>query len=269
MPEPRPPVSFSLAATSLFRREIVRFLRQRGRLIGAFLTPVMFWFFIGSGLGKSFRAPGATESMNFLEYAYPGTILMIVLFTAIFSAISVIQDRNEGFLQGVLVAPVPRSAIVAGKVFGASVMALLQAGVFLLLAPTLGITLSALQVLESLAAIFLIALGLSSLGFCFAWRTDSIQGFHAIMNVVLFPLWLVSGALFPASGASGWLSWVMHANPLTYGLAVLRRAMYGEAVATQGAELPDSTVCWLVTIAFLVVTYVLAVRQTAKQVDPT
>ena len=131
-----------LPALSLARRELVRFLRQRNRIIGALATPLVFWLLIGGGMGRSFRAEGLPGGTNFIQYFFPGTVLMILLFTAIFSTISIIEDRKEGFLQGVLVAPVPRMAIVLGKVLGGTVLAFGQGLLFLLLAPTVGIRLT-------------------------------------------------------------------------------------------------------------------------------
>src|SRR3954452_3440995 len=128
-----------LPAVSLAKRELVRFLRQRNRVIGALATPVVFWLLIGAGMGRSFRAEGAPQDYGYLQFFFPGTVLMILLFTAIFSTISIIEDRREGFLQSVLVAPVPRMAIVLGKVLGGTVLAFGQALLFLLLAPTVGI----------------------------------------------------------------------------------------------------------------------------------
>src|SRR5215203_1034479 len=127
-----------LPALSLAKRELVRFLRQRNRIIGALATPVIFWLLIGGGMGSSFQASGP-DGKNYMQFFFPGTVLMILLFTAIFSTISIIEDRREGFLQSVLVAPVPRMAIVLGKVLGGTVLAFGQALLFLLLAPTVGI----------------------------------------------------------------------------------------------------------------------------------
>jgi len=151
--------SFLLPVISLWRREVVRFLRQRSRIIGALGTPVVFWVLIGSGLGRSFRpsSGGAGEaaqqgSMDYLEYFFPGTMVLIVLFTAIFSTISIIEDRREGFMQSVIAAPVHRSAIVLGKVLGSSTLALIQAMLFMLLAPISGVPLT----LESAISVFLV-----------------------------------------------------------------------------------------------------------------
>src|SRR5271167_2582522 len=139
-----------LPAISLCWREIIRFVRQRSRIIGALATPILFWIVIGAGMGRSFRAdvPGGT---NFIEYFFPGTILMILLFTAIFSTISIIEDRREGFLQSVLVAPVSRMSIVLGKVLGGTVLAFGQAVLFLMLAPLAGIHLTLPGVLGATA----------------------------------------------------------------------------------------------------------------------
>src|SRR5215211_7328963 len=127
-----------LPSLSLAKRELVRFLRQRHRVVGALATPIVFWLLIGGGMGRSFRAEGTPGGGNYLLYFFPGTVLMILLFTAIFSTISIIEDRREGFLQSVLVAPVPRLAIVLGKVLGGAALAFAQALLFLLFAPLVG-----------------------------------------------------------------------------------------------------------------------------------
>lgn len=224
-----------LAATTLWHREIVRFRRQPARVLSAVGMPLLFWGLIGSGLSGSFRLPGGPEDLDYLEYFFPGTIVMLVLFAAIFSTFSVIDDRNEGFLQGVLVAPVRRSALVAGKVFGGATLAWIQGMLFLVLAPVAGIRLSVRSGLEVAVVVAVMAVTLTAFGFAFAWRMNSTQGFHAVMNLVLMPMWFLSGAIFPLSGAPGWLDWVMRLNPLTYGTAALRRVLYGDLpLAGQG-----------------------------------
>ena len=223
-----------LAAWTLWTREIVRFYRQPSRIVGALGSPLLFWVLIGSGLGRSFKAEGAVRG-GYLEYFYPGTLALIILFTAIFSTISVIEDRQEGFLQGVLVAPVPRAAIVLGKILGSATLALLQAAIFLLLAPLTYGTLGAGTVAALLAILGVLAFGLSGLGFLIAWRLDSTQGFHAIMNLFLVPMWMLSGALFPASGATAWIGWLMRINPLTYGVSAVRSTIYGHSLPGEPA----------------------------------
>ena len=195
-------------------------------MIGAFATPIVFWLLIGGGMGHSFHADGQADGKTgYMQYFFPGTVLMILLFTAIFSTISVIEDRREGFLQSVLVAPVSRMAIVLGKVLGGTVLATGQGFIFLLLAPTVGIHLTVLSVIEAVAFMLVISFALTALGLCIAWRMSSTQGFHAIMNLFLMPMWFMSGALFPASGAAGVLAWIMRCNPLTYGLSGLRQVI--------------------------------------------
>ena len=232
---------FFLPLASLCQREIVRFLRQRSRVVGALGTPLIFWFLLGSGFGSSFRpASGALET-GYLEYFFPGTVLMIVLFTSIFSNISVIEERREGFLLSVLVAPASRLSLVLGKILGVTTLAVLQGGLLLLLSPLLGIRIGWTQWPLLLAVVALIAVELAALGFAFAWKLDSIQGFHALMNLLLVPMWLLSGALFPMSGASSWVRVIMMINPMTYAMSALRQVLY------LGAANPIPDVCSLTT----------------------
>lgn len=240
-----------LAGTSLWRREVIRFLRQRSRVVGALGTPIIFWVLLGSGLGKSFRATGGAAGVSYLEYSFPGTVILIVLFTAIFATISIIEDRREGFLQGVLVAPVGRSAIVSGKILGSSTLAVAQALLFMAAMPLAGMTVTVSAVFLSLATLIIVSVGLSALGFVIAWRMQSTQGFHAIMNLFLIPMWLLSGAIFPVSGAAGWLGWLMKVNPLTYSVAALRYALYGGSVDRIG-DVPSWSVSLAVTSGFAV-----------------
>jgi len=164
--------------------------------------------------------------MNYLEYFFPGTVVLIILFTAIFSTMSIIEDRQAGFLQSVVVAPVTRASIALGKIMGGTILSLVQALILLALTPFIGISLSIISFLLIVLILFIISFGLTGLGFIIAWRMDSTQGFHAIMNLFLIPLWLLSGALFPPSGAAGWISTVMMVNPLTYGVEGLRAVLY-------------------------------------------
>jgi ABC-2 type transport system permease protein len=242
-----------LPVVSLCRRELVRFYRQKSRIVGVVGSPLVFWFLIGSGLSGSFRHPSAPPEINYLEYFYPGTIVLIILFTAIFSTISIIEDRREGFLQSVLVAPISRSSIAMGKILGGTLLSLFQGLILLLLAPFIGISLDFLSFVTVIVTMFVIGFSLTGLGFVIAWRMDSTQGFHAIMNLFLIPLWLLSGALFPAAGAPEWLRAVMMFNPLTYCVAALRQALYlGGGVATAGL-VPFAT-SFAIVIVFAAIT---------------
>jgi len=221
-----------LPAFTLWWREIVRFYRQPGRVVGVLASPLVFWLVLGSGFGTSFRSGGGPGQQHYLDYSYPGILILIVLFTSIFTMMSVIEDRKEGFLLSVLVAPVPRAAIVLGKVLGGTTLAAAQGLIFLIFAPFAGAHLDAVQVLLVAVVVFLVSFSLTALGFAIAWPMDSSQAFHGIVNLFLIPLWLVSGALFPLAGASGWIRFIMRLNPLTYGVEALRGLLYPGADTT-------------------------------------
>jgi ABC-2 type transport system permease protein len=255
-----------VATGMLCWRELVRFLRQRNRIVGAIGQPVLFWFFFGAGFDRSFRIPGSDQpaGASFREYYFPGTLVLILLFTAIFATISVIEDRREGFLQSVLVAPVPRWSMILGKVLGGALLALLQGLLFLLLALTLDVRFTALGLLHLTALMFVASVGLTSLGLAIAWRLESTQGFHAIMSLVLMPLWLLSGAFFPvppAGAEAGWdqvaMHWLMTCNPLTYTVAGVHRLVFGGPLSPS-LVLPELTTCWLVTGVFTAGMFCLA-----------
>jgi ABC-2 type transport system permease protein len=265
-------MSISLPATlTLAQRELVRFFRQRNRVFGALGQPIIFWLLFSEGLRD-----------NKLDYAhfFPGTLVMILLFTAIFATISIIEDRNEGFLQSVLVSPTPRWAMVLGKVLGGAAIAMIQGLLFLGLgAAALGLSSSLVDIASAVVLMATIAIALTALGFAIAWRMDSTHGFHAIMSVFLIPMWLLSGAFFP-SGSDGWLAWIVRLNPLTYGVAGLRHYLHfasgqmpdlpptgelGTMEIPPGAaadlnSLPALSVCWIVTAAFAAVMLAVAWR---------
>jgi ABC-2 type transport system permease protein len=252
-----------LPAFTLWWREVVRFYRQRARVVGVIASPLLFWVVIGSGFGTSFRSGDAAGQRHYLDYFYPGALIMIVLFTSIFTMMSVIEDRKEGFLLSVLVAPVPRSAIVLGKVLGGTTLATIQGMIFLAFAPLLGVHIDALGCLLIALTIFLTSFSLTALGFAIAWPMDSSQAFHAIINLFLIPLWLLSGALFPLSGASGWLQFVMKINPLTYGVEALRDLLY--PAAPQVFSLPESmATLTLFTLFMFGLCFVMVNRRTTK-----
>lgn len=234
---PPPATGLWLPAATLWWRELVRFYRQRARVVGVIGSPIVFWLIIGAGFGSSFATGAAAGKQGYLEYFFPGTMVLIVLFTAIFTMMSVIEDRQEGFLQSVLVAPCPRASIVLGKSLGGATLATLQGIVFLVLAPTLGIGVGFWQFWTIFGALALVALSLTGVGFAVAWRLDSTHAFHAIVNLFLIPAWLLSGALFPLAGASPWVRYVMLANPLTYGTEALRALLFGRAALPLGLSL--------------------------------
>ncbi len=252
-----------LPAYSLWWREIIRFYRQRTRVVGVILSPLLFWVVIGSGFGSSFRSGGSAGQQHYLEYFYPGALIMIVLFTSIFAMMSVIEDRRAGFLLSVLVAPVRRSAIVLGKVLGGSTLAAIQGLIFLVFAPAVGVHFTAARLGLVVLTVFLVSFSLTALGFAIAWPMDSTQGFHAVINLFLIPLWLLSGALFPLSGASGWLRLLMRLNPLTYGVEALRSLLF-PAGPTELTLSYSLLVLVGFTTAMFLLAFAMANRRTTK-----
>jgi ABC-2 type transport system permease protein len=238
-------LAYDLAtARVLWWRDLVRFFRQPSRLAGALGQPIIFWLVIGSGMAATFRMPGA--SVGYLQFFYPGVVLMVVLFAAIFTTVSVIEDRHQGFLQAVLAGPGSRGALVAGKALGSASVALTQAALFLALAPAAGFSLLSVNWPLLLAALGLAALGLAALGFAVAWAVDNVQGYHAIQMTLLVPLWVVSGAMFPPSADHPGFAAVMRANPVAYAVSAARRALGGPLAP---GTLPGSAARDLVVLA--------------------
>lgn len=251
-----------LPSFSLWWREVIRFYRQRSRVVGVIASPLVFWLVIGSGFGTSFRSGEAAGQQHYLDYFYPGALIMIVLFTSIFTMMSVIEDRKEGFLLSVLAAPVPRSAVVLGKVLGGTTLSAIQGLIFLVFAPLVGVHMSLLQFLLVVLVVFLVSFALTALGFAIAWPMDSTQAFHAIINLFLIPLWLLSGALFPLTGASGWLRVLMRLNPLTYGVEALRTLLYP---GTEAFALGASMATLILFSAFMFgLAFIMVNRRTTK-----
>lgn len=238
----------------LWQRDIVRFFRERTRVVGALVQPLIFWLVIGSGMSSTFRLPGqgSGPQVGYLEYFYPGVIVMVVLFTAIFSTMSVIEDRHSGFLQAVLVAPGSRVAVVLGKCFGSASVALIQGGLFLLLLPFAGFSFGQVEWLPLGFGLVLTCVALCALGFAVAWWLDSTAGYHVVMSLGLLPMWIVSGAMFPAPPGSVFAV-IASANPMSYAVSAVRRGLYGAALP--GSLLGHRPSVWLefaVLLAFAV-----------------
>ncbi len=259
--------SVLLPITTIWWREIIRFYRQRSRIFSAIAQPLVFWLLIGSGLSASFQPAGASDEIGYIVYFYPGIVVLVLLFTSIFATISVVNDRREGFLQGILVAPVSRWQIVLAQALGGTTLALGQGMLLLLLSPTIGIRFGVTSLLLSVGVMALLAFGLTNLGLLIAWRMDSTQGFHAIMNLLLIPIWLLSGAFFPSTGVPGWLAWTMKFNPLTYGLAAFRHSLYLDTTTKAFAEGAPWALSLLITSLFCVLTYVGATFTASAQAN--
>lgn len=218
-----------IAVGILARRELTRFLRQPARLAAGIGTPLMLLAFLGSGVGEAFR-PAALEG-SYAAFVLPGMMMLVLVFTAIFAAIALIDARRDGWLQAVMTAPVPRWTIAAGPALGATIIGLLQAAVLLPAAWLLGAGPGVAGLLMALGVLAATGLAVSGLGLAFAWRCETSAEYHAVMNTVLMPMWLLSGAFFPADSAATWLGWIMRLNPLTWSTSGLRGALSGDLAA--------------------------------------
>jgi len=232
----------SSALGELISREFVRIRRQPTRIVATLGTAAVFWLLAASGFAGSMTLPGEDTS-SYSVYLLPGIALMVVLFGTIFGAIGLIQDRHSGFLQAVLVSPVSLWTVAMSKLLPACLLATLQglavlASVFLIDGTGAG----AAGLITSTIALFCGAIGVLSIGLALAWRIDSVAGFHGVMNILLLPAWVLSGAMFPVAGASGWLSIVMKANPLHW--------VHGCVGSGIGATGDAGAIAWSVTVLF-------------------
>ncbi len=241
------------AIRALWKREIVRLLRQTGRIVGAIGQPLLLWVFLSAGIGRTFQMKeNLPADVSYGEFFFPGAVVMILLFTAIFSTISVIEDRKEGLLRTMLVAPVSRFSIAAGKCAGGTTIAMLQGGIMLLLllTPFVQFSTSPGQVLYLIAVMGVISGGFTALGFGMAWFFESTQSYHGMMSFFLIPMWMLSGALFPIKNLPGWLDLLMRLNPLTYGLEAFRAGLYPNYTPPAGLVLHSVPLNLTVTVLF-------------------
>ncbi|SRR5579885_711172 len=240
---------------AIWLREVKLFLREPTRLIGMVSQPLLYLLIVGQGIASGLTLNEAPGGVGYLLFIYPGIIGMSVLFTSMFSAISIIWDREFGFLKEVLVSPAPRWAVALGKVFGGSTVAMLQAVILIVLAPFVGLVPSPLTVLELLLLCFLISCAITGLGVAIAARMRSMQGFQMVMNFLVMPMYFLSGAMFPVATAPTWMQWLMRVDPLTYGVAALRGVVWsGVGIGAGAAELaPPLNVAILGAVAVVLV----------------
>jgi ABC-2 type transport system permease protein len=258
----------------IWYRDILRFWRDRMRLLGSLAQPLLFLIVFGTGLGSALGGAGGfgggSTSLSYTQFIFPGIIGMSILFSAIFGAMSIVWDREFGFLKEVLVAPIDRSAVAIGKALGGATQAMIQGLILLVLAPVVGVKLTVTSVVLVIAFSFLLAFSLSSLGVLIASRMKSMQGFQVVMNFLMMPIFFLSGSLFPLQGLPDWMTVLTRIDPASYGMDPLRRVML------EGAGLPAAAVdrlsltignyvlpIWLealILLAFGVVVLAFAVR---------
>ena len=210
---------------TIWLREFKIFSREKVRLIAGAGQPIIYLAVLGNGITSGARLNG-TAHIDYLRFMYPGVIGMSILFTSIFSALSIIWDREFGFLKEVLVAPVPRWAVAIGKSLGGATVAMIQAVILIVIAPILGISLSVTMVLSLLVLAFLMSFAVTSLGVVIASRMKSMQSFQMVMNFMIMPLYFLSGAMFPLASAPQWMKALMTVDPLSYGVDAIRNVVF-------------------------------------------
>jgi ABC-2 type transport system permease protein len=212
----------------IWYRDLLRYWRDRWRLVASLAQPLLFLVVFGSGLSSALGRGtlfGASGGISYIQFMYPGIIGMAILFTAIFGAMSIVWDREFGFLKEVLVAPIDRSAVAIGKALGSTTQAMIQGLILLVLAPFVGVKLSVVTVLTMIPLAAVLAFGLSSFGVALASSMKSLQGFQVVMNFLMMPMFFLSGALFPLTGLPGWMTVLTRLDPASYGIDPLRRVV--------------------------------------------
>jgi ABC-2 type transport system permease protein len=216
---------------TIWRRDLLRYWRDRSRIVGSLGQPILFLIVFGSGMSSAMGQLGGgrrTSGISYVQFVFPGIIVMAVLFTAVFSAMSVVWDREFGFLREVLVAPVPRWSVAIGKALGGSTTAMFQGVLMLVFAPFIGVALSPLTVLALLPVTFLSAFALSSVGLVIAARLKTMESFQVVMNFLLMPMFFLSGALFPLTNLPTWLAVLTRLDPVSYGVDAIRRIVLSQ-----------------------------------------
>lgn len=207
------------AIAMLVQRDLVRFGRERAQLYGSLARTVVWLFILGAGLRGSVTVPG---NISYLKFVFPGQLAMAIIFSSLQSAISIIFDREFGFLKEILVAPIPRASVVIGKALAGATIATVQGTIIFVFAPFVGIWPNPLTILACIGVMLLVGLGLTGVGILIAAKMTSFEGFGTINNFVVLPLYLTSAAQFPLNRAPQWLRVIARANPLTYAVDVLR-----------------------------------------------
>jgi len=220
---------------TIWLREAKLASRERARIIATVAQPLIYLAILGRGITAGMRLTNA-GNIDYIKFMYPGVIGMSILFTSIFSAISIIWDREFGFLKEVLVAPVPRWAVAIGKSFGGATVAIIQVAILVCIAPLLGISLSVLIVAKMLLLGFLMSFAVTSLGIIVASRMQSMQAFQMVMNFLVMPLFFLSGAMFPMATAPAWMKSLMMADPLTYGVDAIRNVVFSDTTIADAGE---------------------------------
>jgi ABC-2 type transport system permease protein len=215
------------AIYSIWLRDIKKFWRERSRLWGGISRPILWLIILGSGLRGAINPSALNGAANYQQYIFPGVIGLTLIFSALQSAISIIWDREFGFLKEVLVAPVPRTSIIIGKVLGGASQATMQGTITLMFAPLIGLWLPISTIIVCILTMFIVACALTALGVMIASNMTSFEGFGTLSNFVVMPMYFLSGAIYPTASAPDWLKPLIIVNPLSYGVDALRQVIVG------------------------------------------
>ncbi len=231
------------AVKIVWQRELIRFSRDRLRIVVQLVQPFLFLFVLGTGLSR--LASAGTHGVDLRTFIYPGVLCMAVLFTAMFSAASIVWDREFGFLREMMVAPVRRGSLVIGKCLGGATVASLQGVIMVAISPLVGVSYSLSLIVEILALQLLLAFSITAFGVMAAARVTQLQSFMALMQLIILPLFFLSGAIYPVSGLPRWLEILNRLDPLTYAVDAMRRAVFAHLNISELARLTlDPGVTW-------------------------
>ncbi|MEQ1900692.1 MAG: ABC transporter permease [Devosia sp.] len=231
------------ATRVVWEREMIRFWRDKARVVSSLIQPLLFLFVMGGGLSSLVRA--GTGGVDFKTFLFPGVLAMSVLFTAAFSGISMVWDREFGFLREMLVAPISTTAILTGKCLGGATVSTIQSVVVLALAGPVGVPYDPLMLLELLALLFIMAFMITALGLVLASRVKQVQSAMPLVQLIITPLMFLSGALFPLSNLPGWLTVVTHINPMTYAVEPVRSVVFDRlSISSQARAILDPGIYW-------------------------
>ena len=276
-PVSRPPAGLASdlrAARIVCHRELLRWVKDRRRLAAGLVQPLLWLFVLGSGLSQVVAV--GPEDVDFRTFLFPGVLATSVMFTAVFSGVSVVWDREFGFLREMLVAPIRRSSILAGKCLGGAIVATVQAVVILALAGLAGIPYSPVLMLELVALLFLASMAITAVGLLLGARVANIQSVMPVIQTVVTPMMFLSGALYPTSGLPGWLAFATKVNPVTYAVNPMRHVVFSHLdLSPEARAVLDPPLTWggwavplvlqlLVLTGLGLVTFAVAVRRFSR-----
>ncbi|GAB4074011.1 ABC transporter permease [Barrientosiimonas marina] len=216
---------------AVWQRDVIKFFRDISRLLGSFAMPFMFLILFGSGMSGAMQSMiggsggGPLADFDFVKFMFPGIIGMVVFTNSIFSALSVVQDKEFGYMREILVSPMSRVSIAIGKVLGGTTVAVIQGLMMLIFVPFIGVSISFLMVVKLIPIMFLVGFTMSSIGLLIASLLNSAQGFQMVSQILLFPMLFLSGALFPLNGMPAWMDVIVKINPLTYSVDMLKNVV--------------------------------------------